>query len=290
MEVNDLVSVIILTHNKLEYTRICLPSLLATDYAPWELIVVDNGSTDGTQEWLHSFSKTTAEKGVSLRVIMNDHNIGCSTARNMGAQAANGSKLVFLDNDVALRSSRWIKIFIERLGSDPKNVVIGPKLVYPFEPYDIQCAGVGISRTGRVQFRGRGFPRDDRHFDFATEVQCLISACIMLKRTPFEEAGGFDEAFNPVEYEDFDLCYKMRKKGGKALYEHSVEMYHFESVTTDGTPSLPNRYLIIKHGLLFKKRWRHIFEKENGPSDSETKWAQIPVRGIEELKGLPLID
>jgi GT2 family glycosyltransferase len=111
----------------------------------------------------------------------------------------------------------------------------------------------------------------------------------MLPRAVFEQAGGFDEAFNPVEYEDLDLCYRVREFGHRALVEPAVEMYHFESVTTAGTPALPNTRLIIEHGLLFKRRWRHRFSRENGPPDSETAWRKLPPVDLEAVGSLPLL-
>ena len=286
---NELISVVTLTHNKLEYTSLCLTSLLATNYSPWELVVVDNGSTDGTREWLESFAQTAKDAGVTLKTVLNDDNIGCSTARNAGGEAASAGKIVFMDNDVGLRSTDWLSILSDQLDDDERNAVVGPKIVYPFEPYDIQCAGVAISPSGRVQFRGRGSSRLTAEFTEAKEMQCLISACFMVRRAAFEEANGFDADFNPVEYEDFDLCYRIRSNGYRILYEPSVEMYHFESVTTNGTPSLPNTYIIIKHGLKFKKRWRHMFENENGPPDSETKWLKMPARKLADFRDMPLM-
>ncbi len=284
-----LVSVVTLTHNKLECSRRCLSSLLRTNYSPWELIVVDNGSTDGTREWLPELRDEAAAVGVAVRHILNDGNIGCSTARNQGIAEARGERVVFVDNDIALRSANWLRALGERLDADPDVGIVGPKLVYPFEPYDIQCAGVGISRTGRVLFRGRGERRDDPRFDKQREMQCLISACFMLRRSVLEKCGGFDEAFNPVEFEDFDLCYRARSMGFRILYVPTVEMYHFESVTTQGTASLPNTGLIIRHGLLFKERWRHMFEHEDGPPDEATRWRKFPTRKLSGVGELPLI-
>jgi hypothetical protein len=67
-------------------------------------------------------------------------------------------------------------------------------------------------------------------------------------------------------------------------------MYHFESVTTAGTAALPNTALIIRHGLLFKKRWRHLFEAESGPPDSETAWRRLRVSKLEDVAYLPALD
>jgi GT2 family glycosyltransferase len=191
---------------------------------------------------------------------------------------------------VALRSRDWIRRLGERLDEDRRAGIVGPKLVYPFEPYRVQCAGVAVAPSGRVKFMGRGEPRDAPEHNRGREVQCLISACFMVSRAVIDEAGGFDEAFNPVEYEDFDLCYRARSAGYVVLYEPSVEMYHFESVTTAGTAALPNTYLIIKNGLLFKRRWRHMFEHENGPRDEETKWRQVETRDFDSVGALPAVD
>lgn len=284
-----LISVVTLTHNKLDYTRICLASLLRTTWRPWELVVVDNGSTDGTGAWLASFREEAGALGVDVRVVRNAGNVGCSTARNQGIEEARGEWVVFVDNDVALRSADWLRGLTDCVGSAPDVGIAGPKLVYPFPPHDIQFAGGAVSPSGRVQFMGRGRPRDDPRFNRRRETQCSISACFMLPAAVLAETGGFDEAFNPVEYEDIDLSYRVRSRGYRILYEPAVEMYHFENATTRGTPSLPNTALIVRHGLLFKRRWRHMFSREDGPADEDTKWRQIETRGLAEVGDMPVI-
>lgn len=282
-------SIITLTHNKLAVTRRCLPTWLSGHDSDIELIVVDNGSDDGTPEWLKNFQKESVAAGVPLILICNAENAGCSTARNQGLAEASGDKVVFLDNDVAPRTRGWLKKLKEALLADKRRVLVGPKLVYPFPPHLIQCAGVGISRTGRVLFRGRGEPGDRPAWNEPGEVQCLISACWVGHTEVLREAGGFDEAFNPVQFEDFDLCYRLKERGGRLWYEPAVEMYHLESVTTQGTPTLANAEIVIRHGLLFKKRWKHLFEKEDGPADAETRWRKVELPPLEELGDLPLV-
>ena len=288
---HTLTSVVTLPHNKLDYTRLCLPSLLASIGAKWELIVVDNGSTDHTPDWvIDELTAMARTAGVNVRLIRNKGNVGCSTARNQGAAIASGSRLVFIDNDVALRSRSWLATLGSTLDADPSVGIVGPKLVYPLPPHLIQCAGVGISRTGRVLFRGRGERRDDPRFSQKQDVQCLISACFMIRRELFENAGGFDETFNPVEFEDFDLCYRVRSQGHRIVFDPTVEMYHFESITTAGTQTLPNTGLIIRHGLLFKQRWQSMFESEQGPSDEETPWRRLRVGKLTEVTTLPVTE
>ncbi|OGV61553.1 MAG: hypothetical protein A2498_11730 [Lentisphaerae bacterium RIFOXYC12_FULL_60_16] len=283
-------SLIILTHNKRAYTQVCLTGLLNTRIRNWELIVVDNGSTDGTREWLESFIPVCRREGIRLQVLHNPPSTGCSTARNQGANRATGSRLAFLDNDVTVRTRDWLEQLDACLDRHPESAAAGPKLVYPYPPHAIQCAGVGISRSGRVQFRGRGDARDTPRWNAECEVQALISACFLFRRDAFESAGGFDPVFNPVEYEDLDLCYRVRSAGRTTWYTPAAELYHFESVTTAGTPTLPNTRLIIRHGLRFKDRWNHCFQSEDGPPDSATHWKKIPPRALDTIAPLPVLD
>ncbi len=281
------ISVVILSHNKIDYTRTCIHSLLKTDYPDWELVIVDNGSTDGTAEWLKEFKKEAESQKVGVKLIFNSGNIGCSTARNQGIDASSGTLVAFCDNDIALRSRSWLKVMAEDL--KPSDVgMVGPKIIYPFEPYDIQCAGAAVTKRGRIQFIGRGENKDDPEYNVQKEVQCLISACCMTKKSLLEKYGGFDEAFNPVEYEDIDLCYRIRSHGFKIIYEPKVEMYHFENVTTEGTESLPNTYLIVKHSLIFKERWKNMFEKEQGPPEYAARWRRLPTRRLADIGKLEI--
>ena len=278
---------VILSHNKIDYTRTCIHSLLDTDYPDWELVIIDNGSDDGTAEWLQQFHDEAEDHQVHVELIFNSGNIGCSTARNQGVAAAKGEFIAFCDNDIALRNRNWLRLMAEDL-SDPAVGMVGPKIIYPFEPFNIQCAGAAVTKSGRVVFLGRGESRNDPDFNEKKEVQCLISACCMTKKSVLDECGGFDEAFNPVEYEDIDLCYRIRSQGYKVIYEPRVEMYHFESVTTEGTESLPNTYLICKHSLIFKKRWQQMFAQENGPPEEAARWKKIPPKRLVDIKKLEI--
>jgi GT2 family glycosyltransferase len=284
-------SLITLSHNKLVCTRRCLSALLTDSVvdAPWELIVVDNGSTDGSAEWCDTELVTLGRaRGVPVTVLHNPGNIGCSVARNQAVGRARGRHLVFVDNDVAPRTRRWMPVLREALDAVPGAGMAGCKMVYPWAPYPIQCAGVGISRRGHVCFRGRGAPRDDPRFARLETVQCLISACLLIPAELLQKHGGFDEAFHPVQFEDFDLVYRLREAGYRAVYTPSAEMYHFESVTTQGTPAVRNAAVVVRNGLLFQKRWRHLFEREDGPSEGACRWLKIPPVPFDGIGPLPL--
>ena len=150
------VSIIILTHNGVDATRWCLTGLSHTAYDNVEVVFVDNGSTDETLAVLRD---AVSEDPVRRRLIENDSNVGCSTARNRGAADARGEFLVFLDNDVVVRTRRWVDILLETF-ADAGVGAASPKLVYPSPPHPIQFAGGAVSPSGKVQFMGRGKPRN----------------------------------------------------------------------------------------------------------------------------------
>jgi len=196
-------------------------------------------------------------------------------------ESAEGNDIVFLDNDTLIPDPLWIGTLQSALHANDRIGIVGPLLCYPFAPHRIQCAGVGVSRSGRVQFRGRGEPGDSPEYAVTEDVQALISACFMFPKRLFDEIGGLDEAFNPVQYEDLDFCYRTRSRGYRVVYSPDTVVHHWESITTDGTSAIPNRYVIIKNGMLFKRRWKHLFETEDGPSDAETQWKPIDMPSLE---------
>ncbi len=283
------VSVVIVNYNKATYTRLCLESMLSVRDVPGQVIAIDNGSADDTLAYLEDELPGLAEAaGVECQVIANPANAGACTARNQGLARVSQPYIVFIDNDVAVRSADWLRILQETLESADDIGVVGPKLVYPFEPYAIQCAGVGISRTGRVQYRGRGAVIDALEFNQPREAQCLISACWLMRRAVVEQVGNLDEVFNPAQFEDFDLCYRARERGWRVMYEPAAVMYHYESVTTAGSQGVNYKYITIKNGLEFKRRWQHLFEHEDGPEDAACSWAKMETRPF-EMTGVPPI-
>lgn len=279
-------SIIVLTHNRSEYTHWCLEGLRQTTYRPIEIIFVDNGSTDETIPMLKDFSSSFDE--VSCEIIENPENVGCSTARNQGAEAAGGTFLAFMDNDVVVRTRQWLENLTRPL-ADRAVAASSPKLVFPFPPYLIQFAGGAVSPLGRIQYMGRGEERTAPGYNLKKDLQCTISACMTVRADAFVEVGGFDEAFNPVQYEDIDLSYRLRNSGYRITYVPGVEMYHFENVTTQGSPDVRGTYHIINHGMLFKKRWHFMFSKEEGPEDKEIRWADIEKHNISEIKDLEFV-
>jgi len=228
--------------------------------------------------------------GIGFQTIRNASNLGASTARNQGLEIAKGQCIVVMDNDVAIGQRSWASKMMAVLRERPDVAIVGPKLLFAFPPHLVQFAGGAVSPAGRVIFVGRGKPSDTAELNTVREVQCFISACWMMPRRIVDELGNFDEAFNPVQFEDIDYCYRVRNAGYKILYLPQVTTYHFENVTTGMSATLNSTYLIIKNGMEFKRRWQHMFKKENGPDDKEATWAAIDKVPLERIGKLPIDD
>jgi len=278
-----LVSIVVLAHNKVDYTLRCFDGLLRSSCRPLEIVAIDNGSTDETTALFDSFAEKAKDAGIRFRPTRLEENIGAASGRNLALEQVEGEYIVFLDNDVVPATLSWIERLRKVLDGDRTIGIAGPKLIYPFPPHLIQFAGGAVTPTGWVQFRGRGEPRDHPDFSTPREVQCLISACWMMPREVHRQIGPLDEAFNPLQFEDIDYCYRARHAGYRVVYEPSVEMYHFENVTSGNTPQINYTYVTIKNGMRFKKKWRFMFEAEGGPRDEDLEWREIEKVDLSEI-------
>lgn len=281
------VSIIILNHNKAAYTAMLLDSLLASGGGPFEWLLVDNGSADDTPAVLSTALDRARAAGHTGQVLSFETNIGAIAGRNEAMKVARGEVFAFLDNDLAVRDRDWCQRLVAVLDDDPLVGIVSPKLVFPWAPYDIEFAGCDVTPGGRVIYRGRGEPIDAREYNQPRDCQCLISACIVFRRRLYDELGGLDEVFNPVQFEDLDFCYRAREAGWLCRYEPSVEMYHWEHTTTAGSKGVNFSLVTMRNSRTFKQRWGHRFAAEGGPPDELGKWRELTKHGLEEVPAPP---
>ena len=274
-------SIIILHHNKAEYSRACLESLLRTSARPLEVVNVDNGSRDATPQVLDNWEEKAREAGIATRRLNFDTNIGAIRGRNEAMTASSGEYIAFLDNDTLVARRDWLERLREFLDADERRAIVVPKLLFPWDAQDIECCGCGITRSGRVQYIGRGQARDALQEPF--EVQCAISAAWLMPRRLIEGIGMLDDAFSPVQYEDLDFCYRAREAGTQVWALPSVELFHFEHTTTAGSGDINFKYVTTKNGILFKRRWSPVFGAEDGPDEAAAQWVVLPKKSIEEV-------
>lgn len=236
-----LVSIVIPVFNRLELTRECLRFIQAnTTTTPIEVIVVDNHSTDGTAAWFESGAKKGA-----VRVISNPRNLGFAVACNQGASAARGSYVLFLNNDTEPQAG-WLEALLRIAEADEKVAAVGSLLLYP--DGTVQHAGVGLfdDRQHRDPLQARnlgvGLPSDSELVTTAREFQALTAACLLVRKSAFQRAGGFDAGYWNG-YEDVDLCLTLRQQGGSVVYQPRSAVIHRES------QSGPERFSRARHNI-----------------------------------------
>ena len=271
-----LFSVCILTLNHLEYTKECLLTLVKTEFIDrTEIIIVDNNSTDGTQEWLQDFQKKYNSDCLSIVLIFNRENRGCTGGRNQACKIATGEFVIILDNDTEIINKNWLVELLQFYQNQGPDIgIVGPKMLYKQNPTIIQQIGLGVTQNGRIGYWGQGAKRNDPRYNYPRELQGYPAACWLLKRELFNEVGYFDESYYPVNLEDVDFCYRIRQKGYKVVYCPNVELFHSEHITTRGTEGLSFIRVTLKNSQLFKKRWQHIYKKEEGMKDEDIYWVQ----------------
>ena len=216
------VSVVIPVFNQVSYTKGCLEALFAVtgEEISYEVIVVDNASSDGSPEYLRSLEPR-------IRVISNERNLGFAKASNQGARAARGSYLVFLNNDT-LPGPGWLQALVRGVDCDGADLV-GAKLLYP--DGTVQHAGVGFAPPGNGVHVFQGVPGDHPAVNRKRFMQCVTGACLLLRRQLFLELDGFDEGFING-YEDVDFCLRAQAAGKKILYTPESALVHFEETST----------------------------------------------------------
>jgi len=281
------VSIIVLHHDKAPYSRACLRSLLASSHRPLEVVNVCNGSRDGTAGVLDEWEGEARALGIETKRLNFSENIGAIRGRNAALEVAEGEYIAFLDNDTLVAQRDWLEKLVAFLEAHPDCAVVCPKLLFPWAPFAIECLGAGVSKAGRIEYIGRGQSRHS--FAKPFQVQCAISAAWLAPSWAFERLGMLDEAFSPVQYEDLDFCFRARRAGYSIWATPRVEMFHFEHTTTAGSSDINFSYVTAKNGALFKKRWAKMFQAEEGPSDEQTRWLDLPRLSIEDVDTASLL-
>ncbi len=216
------VSIVIPVWNQWEYTRACLESIRPTLGVHDEVIVIDNGSEDGTALGLKQFPW--------VRVITNETNLGFAVACNQGAAAAERDVIIFHNNDT-LVPSHWIEGLVEPFAESDvfatgprSNFVSGPQLVLnPDYEFGSNASLKRFAKKWRETHRGQ-----------TTEIDRLVGFCLAVRTSAFRAIDGFDEEYGTGGGEDDDLCLRLIDHGGRLLICHDTFIHHFGHVTFDG--------------------------------------------------------
>ncbi|KXS41804.1 MULTISPECIES: glycosyltransferase family 2 protein [unclassified Candidatus Frackibacter] len=214
-----LVSIVIPTHNNWDLTQACLNSIKVNTKVNYEIIVVDNCSTDGTRSNLKAFSK--------VRAIHNDHNMNFAKASNQGTRQAKGKFVLFLNNDT-IATEGWLNKLLKVITSQDKIGVVGSKLLFP-DSNLIQHAGIVLhnGKPGHIYYKK---PASLAQANLRQEYPAVTGACMLMLRRRFLKLGGFDERFING-YEDVDLCLRVWEAGFRVVYCPKSIVYHYGSST-----------------------------------------------------------
>jgi GT2 family glycosyltransferase len=245
-----IVSIIIPVHNKLSFTLRCLAALQQLDSRrTFEVIVVDDGSSDETGMRLGAWP--------GLRLVSNLVNRGFVLACNVGAAAARGKYLVFLNNDTEVQVG-WLDALIDAFEVYPDAGLVGSRLLYPNGR--LQEAGGIVFSDGSAWNYGHLDDPNKPEYSYLREPDYVSGASAAIRRDVFEELGGFDEAFAPGYYEDVDLAFRVRAAGHRVYYQPLSNVIHFEGIsagTDDCSGSGMKRFQAINR-VKFSARWRHV--------------------------------
>lgn len=234
-------SIITALHNCVDLTRVYIDSILETvDHPNWELILVDDASSDSTSEFLDSVASR-------FTVLRNPENMGYARSNNRGESVATGTILAFLNNDLTL-SKGWLEPMLETIENAPQAGAVGNIQINP---------GSGLIDHAGVFFGLDGMPRQARKNRAAfpatptTEWNAVTAACMLMRRSVFIEAGRFDEAYRNG-FEDIDLCVKLRTMGFRHYVCNNSRILHHVSQS-------PGRH---RHNsaneVLFRDRWASL--------------------------------
>jgi O-antigen biosynthesis protein len=254
---NPVVSIIVPVFNQSHYTFNCLNSLKSLQSVEYEVIVVDDASTDDTQEVLSNIS--------GIRIITNSDNLGFIRSCNRGSSEARGEFICFLNNDTKVFPN-WMESLLEVISNNQTVGAVGSKLIYPNGK--LQEAGGIIWKDASGCNFGRLEDPNKPEYNYVREVDYCSGASLLVKKEIFTSIGGFSEEFLPAYYEDTDLCFTIRSLGYKVMYQPKSQVIHFEGISS-GTDIKSG---VKKHqetnAVKFEIKWRETL-KEHLPQDAK---------------------
>ncbi len=239
-------SVIVVSYNGRRHLEKCIPSLLTDDRPGYELILVDNGSTDGSAAYVEqSFPR--------VGVIRSGANLGYGQGANLGAREAKGRYLAFLNQDTIVGPG-WLEALISALKVDAQAGLAASKVLLLADRERINTCGNTVHYTGLTMCRGMGMACT-AHAD-TEEVDAVSGTAFVIRRDLFESLGGFDRAFF-LYMEDTDLSWRARLAGYRCLCVPSSTVLHDYALRFGRKKTFyqeRNRYLMLLKSL----RWRTL--------------------------------
>lgn len=246
------IALIVLTWNQRDVTLDCLASLAGLDYPTerLQIVIVDNGSTDGTAQAIRARYPTVV-------VLENGQNLGFAEGNNVGirhALQAGADYVVLLNNDTTVDPA-MLRELLTAIESDPTIGIVGPKMLYFDQPDVIWCAGNAINwRTGAT-VRLEGDQPDSQMDEAPREVDFITACAICIRREVIEQIGLLDPRFF-IYYEEADWCARARLAGWRVIYVPRARLWHKVSAAM-GVAMPATAYYMSRNVLLFLAKNQH---------------------------------
>jgi FkbM family methyltransferase len=235
-----LTSIIILTYNQLVFTRRCLDSIRRYTDEPYELIVVDNASTDGTVDYLGSLP------GVQL--IRNAENRGFPAAANQGIQVATGRQVLLLNNDTVVTTG-WLRRLLQALAASEQVGLAGPCSNFVSGPQQ-----VAVSYDDLDGLEGFAWDWGQTNAGQRIDVDRLVGFCLLIRREVVDKVGLLDEQFGIGCFEDDDYCRRALQAGYRAVIARDAFVHHFGGQTFRSS-GIDFAALMTRNQELFQAKW-----------------------------------
>lgn len=215
-----MISIVIPNYNGNKYLKECLDSVYAQSFKDFEMIIIDNASTDGSYEWLEAY--------LDIQFKRLDQNYGFSRAVNEGIYLAKGEYVLLLNNDTIM-APNFLEEILKDMQAHPKAFAVCSKMIQYHHPDLIDDAGDEYSLMGWTRKRG-----DNESVTRYTKSENVFSSCAgaaLYRKAVFEEIGYFDETFFAY-MEDVDISYRARIYGYENRYCASAQIHHIGSATS----------------------------------------------------------
>lgn len=222
MTLKPTVSIIVLNWNGKQYLETCLSSLIQQTYSDIEIIFVDNGSCDGSVEFVKS-------KYPGVIIVHHDKNLGFAMGVNSGIMVSNGKYIATINND-AQADKKWIAGLVSVMESNANTGCCASKMLNYYERDKIDSAGIVIYQNGNAYDRGAR-EKDIGQYDSQEEVFGACAGAALYRKEMLDEIGLFDKGYFAY-FEDVDLSFRMHLFGWKCIYVPDAVVYHMHSATS----------------------------------------------------------
>ncbi|MCW0386057.1 hypothetical protein NB722_000596 [Xanthomonas sacchari] len=252
-----LVSIVIPVYNHVAHTLACLRALAAhPPAAPCEILVIDDGSSDDTAQWLPQV--------VGLHYHVRERNGGFIATCNDGAARAQGRYLVFLNNDTVPQPG-WLDALLDTFAQLPHAGLVSAQLLYP--DGRLQDAGGVVFADGSAWSYGRFESPDDPRYAYLRDVDYGSGAALAIERTRFLALGGFDTRYMPAYYEDTDLAFAVRAAGLRTLVQPASRVVHDEGISNGTDTGSGIKAYQVSNRAVFASKWAEVLAQHLQPGE-----------------------